>query len=159
MDKSRRHSIVIQTVMVDAYDRDRMNQKYIAWGLAITAFVATLGISSWHQGLWHSGEPVAQSRPKATEVIHIPARPFEAVASAPVRAMAAAAPPPVATPALAAATRQPPLPPPSAPPTDPQPSPATDSATDDTPSPVPDVDYEQFQAQAERAAEHSARSR
>jgi hypothetical protein len=136
-----------------------MNQKYITWGLAITAFVATLGISSWHQGLWHSEEPMAQSNQSAaTDLAHIPAHPFDAVASAPVPVMATAAPPPVTTPVLAAATPAPP--PPVPPPAEPaQSPPATDSATDDTPSPVPDVDFEQFQAQADRAADHSARTR
>lgn len=134
-----------------------MNQKYIAWGLALGAFVVTLAISARHEGLWYSDAPVTQARSSAgSDATHIPAHPFARVASASLPPMAAAAPA-VAQAVEAAA----PLPPPSLAPmpgVESQPPPPTDSATDDTPSPVPDPDYEQFQAQADRAAERGARS-
>jgi hypothetical protein len=136
-----------------------MNQKYIIWGLAISAFVATLAISSWHEGLWHSGEAVAQTPPER-DATHIPSHPFESVPPGtlppPGRLPPIASAAPVAArPVLQTATPPPPAPPPAE--SDPQPPP-TDSATDDTPSPVPDPDYEQFQQQADRGGERSARS-
>ena len=142
---------------------DPMTQKTITWGLALSAFVVTLAISSWREGLWHSGEQTAMaSASPGSDATHIPARPFEKVASSgptPVRPAPLAPAVPVATrPMMVAAA--PPPPPPAPPPvaeSAPAPAPA-DSATDDTPSPVPDPDEEQVRQQAERSAERGARS-
>lgn len=135
-----------------------MNQKYIAWGLALGAFVVTLAISARHEGLWHSDEPVTQAR-AGSDATHIPAHPFERVASASLPPMAAAHNEPAAREVAPQAAAPPPPPSPAPMPVaESQPPPPTDSATDDTPSPVPDPDYEQFQAQADRAAERGARS-
>jgi hypothetical protein len=142
---------------------DPMNQKTITWGLAISAFVATLAISSWHEGLWHSGQSVAQA-PLERDATHIPTHPFDSVPPGtlppPSRLPPIASAAPIAArPVLQTATPPPPAPPPPMPATESDPPPPpTDSATDDTPSPVPDPDLEQFQQQADRAGEHSARS-
>jgi len=37
-----------------------VKQKYTVWALAGVAFLVTLGITSWQNGLWSSGEPNAQ---------------------------------------------------------------------------------------------------
>jgi hypothetical protein len=111
-----------------------VKSKYTVWGLAGGAFLITLGITSWRNGLWSSDEPSAP--PRGVAPSHsiglpspIPKDPFQAARLPP------AAPPPVQT------TQ--PLPPPL-----PQPQPPVGNA----PSPTqemhvaaPDPIYEQSQ--------------
>lgn len=122
-----------------------MNQRFLMWGLASIVFMVTLGISSWHEGLWSSDEPVIthHARPAAAEsedITPLPARPF-----GPEK------PAPEVLPALAAVTPQPPPPPPpveALPPADIPPMPTA----------VPDMDEEDFLAHQDRAAQRGSRS-
>ena len=117
-----------------------MNQRFLMWGLASIVFVVTLGISSWHAGLWTSDEPaVRHARPApvaSDDMTPMPVRPFGPEKLAPT----------VSLPPVAAATPQPPLPAPPAvvpPPIDPPP--ASTAA-------VPDMDEADFRAHEERVA-------
>jgi type IV secretory pathway VirB10-like protein len=127
-----------------------MNQRFLMWGLASIVFVVTLGISSWHEGLWATDEPATaahQTRPTAVasdDITPIPARPF-----GPEK------PAPTAVPALAAVTPQPPAPPP--------PPPAETPPPTDTSQPMPvavaDMDEAIFMDHQDRAAQRGSRAR
>jgi hypothetical protein len=123
-----------------------MRQRFLMWGLASIVFVVTLGISSWHEGLWASSDAPApathRNRPVAVEtddITPIPTRPFgpDKPAPAPV-------------PAIAAVTASAPPPPVEPPPSveTPQEAPA-----------VPDMDEAEFRAHEERATQRGERSR
>jgi hypothetical protein len=124
-----------------------MNQRFLMWGLASIVFVVTLGISSWHAGLWTSDEPaVRHARPGAVaseDMTPMPVRPFGPEKSAPT-----VAPPPVA-----AATPQSPLPPPPA-----QAPPPIETPPQSTAA-VPDLDEADFRAHEERVARQGSRER
>jgi hypothetical protein len=78
-----------------------VNQKYIALGLAGTAFVVTLGISFWRDGPWGSDRPSAQTDTAAQKhAIPVPAHPFAAVSPGSASPVAA---PSIAAQAAAAA--------------------------------------------------------
>ena len=126
-----------------------MNQRFLMWGLASIVFVVTLGVSSWHEGLWASSAdtpsaPVThRNRPvpvQSDDTTPIPARPFgpDKPASAPVPAIAAVTPPP-----------------PVAPPPEEPPVPQIPIAD----HPVPDMDEQEFRAHEERATQRGERSR
>lgn len=117
---------------------DGVKQRYTVWGLAGAAFLVTLGVTSWRNGLWSSDELTAQ--PNRTAASHsiptptpIPKNPFQTATTPP------AAPPPVQT------TQ----PPPQLQPTpEPLPQPAVgvaSSPTQYTPPTAPDPIYEQSQ--------------
>jgi type IV secretory pathway VirB10-like protein len=123
-----------------------MNQRFLMWGLASIVFVVTLGISSWHEGLWASDEPAAahHTRPAAIandEITPMPAQPF-----GPEK------PAPTTVPALAAVTSPPPPPPPveAPPPTD---------TSQPMPTAVPDMDEAIFMDHQDRAAQRGSRAR
>ena len=124
-----------------------MNQRFLMWGLASIVFVVTLGISSWHEGLWASDEPAAaahHTRPTAVasdDITPIPARPFGPEKAAPT---------PI--PALAAVTPQPPPPPP------PEIPPPADTSQP-MPTAVADMDEAIFMDHQDRAAQHGSRAR
>jgi type IV secretory pathway VirB10-like protein len=122
-----------------------MNQRFLMWGLASIAFVVTLAISSWHEGLWPSDEATTRGNRAtalaSTDSTELPAQPFAPEHPAP------------ATPAAAVVT------PPE------QQAPAqTDAATPaEPPPPMPvaeaEVDTREFLAHRDRAAQHSSRAR
>lgn len=124
-----------------------MNQRFLMWGLASIVFVVTLGISSWHAGLWKADEPaVHHARPAAVasdDMAPMPVRPFGPEKPAPT-----VAPPPVA-----AATPQPPLPPPATEAPPPIDTPPESAAA------VPDMDEADFRAHEERVAQQGSRER
>jgi hypothetical protein len=126
-----------------------MKQRFLMWGLASIVFVVTLGVSSWHEGLWgssadappspaatHHNRPIAVASDDSTP---IPARPFgpDKSTPAPLPAIAAVTTPPPPAPVEA-------LPPVEAP----QAAPA-----------VPDMDEAEFRAHEERATLRGERSR
>ena len=123
-----------------------MNQRFLMWGLASIVFVVTLGISSWHAGLWTSDEPaIRHARPApvaSDDMTPMPLRPF-----APEKPAPTVAPPPVA-----AATTQPPLVPP------PAQTPPIDTPPQSTAA-VPDMDEADFRAHEERVAQQGSRER
>jgi len=115
-----------------------VKQKSTVWGLAGAAFLVTLGITSWRNGLWSSDEPTAQ--PGGVAVSHsidkpnpIPKDPFHAAVIPP-------APPP--PPAQTQTTQ---LPPPPQPPVENAPSGNAPSPTQAMYSTAPDPLYEQAQ--------------
>jgi len=124
-----------------------MNQRFLMWGLASIAFVVTLAISSWNEGLWPSDETVTRGNHStalvSTDSTELPARPF-----APEHPAAAADAPVLA----AAAPTQPQAPQQNEPP-----------AAADTPPPMPtaeaEVDTAEFLAHRDRASQHSSRAR
>ena len=122
-----------------------MNQRFLMWALASIVFVVTLGISSWHEGLWTSAEPATaahRARPVAVasdDSTPMPERPF-----GPEK------PAPAAVPAIAAVTTPPPPPPAEAPPPPPADTPSMSSA-------VPDMDEEEFRAHEDRASRRGGR--
>jgi hypothetical protein len=124
-----------------------MNQRFLMWGLASIAFVVTLAISSWHEGLWPYDETPAHGDRAVSlafaDPVPLPAQPF-----APQRPA-----PPAATPIQAAPT----APQPQAQ-QQPEPPPPVEA-----PPPLPvaeqEVDTTEFLAHRDRAAQHSARSR
>ena len=113
-----------------------MKQKYAVWGFAVAAFLVTLGIMSWQNGLWSSDESSAQSDgAAASHSIHvpnpIPKDPFHA-------AVTPSEAPPAATPAAAPPSQTAQLPP--------QPTIGTGSSpTQARQSTAPDPVYEQAQ--------------
>jgi hypothetical protein len=125
-----------------------MNQRFLMWGLASIAFVVTLAISSWHEGLWPSDEiPPRVNRltaPTSADPMPIPAQPFGPAHPAPA----------VATPIVAAVS------PPQ--PQAPQ-QPETIEPADEPPPPIPtaeaEVDTAEFLRHRDRTAQHSARAR
>ena len=124
-----------------------MNQRFLIWGLASIAFVVTLAISSWHEGLWASDETTTRGNRApavaSTDSTELPARPF-----APEH-------PPLATATPSAAVVTPPQP--QAPQQSDMPPPA------ESPPPMPvaeaEVDTAEFRAHRDRASSHSARAR
>lgn len=134
-----------------------MPERIIVLGLACAAFVVTLGISSWHNGLWHSGDSstaqdVENAQRTRTLLSSAPtaqlARPFAPAVAAP------APPPPAATPPT------PPPPPAETKAGDPGP-PApelTQSTAQSEPSTSPEVDNGERLAEMDRAARHGSRS-
>jgi hypothetical protein len=132
-----------------------MKQHFLIWGVGGVAFAVTLAISSWHDGLWESGETVASSARTAipvtasssvTAATPVPARPFGPVSTNTE----------VTTPTVTAVTPQSPAP-------QQQETPApTESPPPDTHDAVPDsapsADEAEFRARSDRAAEHSARA-
>ena len=121
-----------------------MNQRFLMWGLASIAFVVTLGISSWHEGLWASDEPatVHHTRPAAVandDITPMPAQPFGPAKTAPA-----------ALPAIAAVTPQPPPPPAEAPP--------PSDPSEPMPNAVADMDEAVFMDHQDRAAQHASRA-
>ena len=126
-----------------------MNQRFLMWGLASIAFVVTLTVTSWNQGLWQSDETAAPAQNvraaslTSANPTDLPFRPFvptHVEQPAPVETVAAVKLPP--PPDLAPAPQEEP------PPAD---EPAQASAQE--------LDEQEFQAHRDRAAEHSARSR
>ena len=124
-----------------------MKQRFLMWGLASIAFVVTLAISSWHEGLWpYDGTPTRGNRVASlvsADPVPLPSQPFAPEHPAP----------PAATPLVVAATppqpkdlQQPETPPP-----------------EEAPPPMPtaeqEVDTTEFLAHRDRAAQHSARTR
>jgi hypothetical protein len=74
-----------------------VKHKYVIWGLAGAAFLVTLGITSWREGLWSSDEPNAQAGgAAASHSSPTPTHPSQVVETPP--AAAAAAPPRAAAP-------------------------------------------------------------
>ena len=134
-----------------------MKQKYAIWGFAGAAFLVTLGITSWRNGLWNSDGPGAQ--PGGTAVSHsiqksnpIPKDPFQ-----PARILPAA-------PAPMQATQSPPQQLPSQP--QPQPQPTVENAPtpmEVTPPTAPDTIYEEalddYKQRAKLMEEIAARAR
>src|ERR1700728_4129292 len=57
-----------------------MNQRFLMWGLASIAFIVTLAISSWHEGLWPYNEAPTPSDRAASlaspDPVSLPAQPF-----------------------------------------------------------------------------------
>src|SRR5579862_9865507 len=49
------------TRVLDGGQGDDVKDKYIIGGLAAAAFLLTLGVLSWLNGWWSSGEPSAQA--------------------------------------------------------------------------------------------------
>jgi hypothetical protein len=152
-----RYASVTKTVIIGRYHwwfwhRDPwgngMNQRFLMWGLASIAFVVTLAISSWHEGLWPSDEIPARGNSAATltsaDPAPVPAQPFGPAHPAPA----------VVGPVLAAAT------PPQA--QAPQ-QPETAMPAAYTPPPMPtaeaEVDTAEFLSHRDRAALHSSRAR
>jgi hypothetical protein len=125
-----------------------MNQRFLMWGLASIAFVVTLAISSWHEGLWPSDEaPTGGKRLTALispDPMPLPAQPFGPAHPAPA----------VATPIVAAVT--------SPQPQAPQ-QPETMEPAAESPPPMPtaeaEVDTAEFLRHRDRAAQHSSRAR
>jgi hypothetical protein len=124
-----------------------MNQRFLMWGLTSIAFVVTLAISSWHDGLWTSGAiPARGNRPVAlsSEPTALPVRPF---------APENAAPTPVTPPALATAA-------PETQAQEQQPTPAAaEIPAPSMPSAEAEVDTTEFLAHRDRASQHSSRAR
>ena len=124
-----------------------MNQRFLMWGLASIAFVVTLAISSWQEGLWPSDGTITRGNRApalaSIESTELPARPF-----APEHPTSA-----VATPAAAVVTP----PPQQAPAQTDIPAPA------ESPPPMPvaeaEVDTTEFLAHRDRASQHSSRAR
>jgi hypothetical protein len=127
-----------------------MNQRFLMWGLTSIAFVATLAISAWQQGLW----PAEDVTPRVSHPIPIALASAESTPM-PLRPFAPANPAPAtAEPAIqAVATPQP-----QAPEQQPTPAPAEVSPPS-MPTAVPDVDEEEFLAHRDRAAQRGSRSR
>lgn len=134
-----------------------MNQRFLMWGLAGIAFIATLAISSWNEGLWPFEETTIPhgnhqaTVAMSTEPAPLPARPFgpETLTEAPT-------PPPTVDSAV-------PLPPDDPPPIEaPEPPPVLASDEDQPPS-VPAAETEQemteFLANRDRASQRSSRAR
>jgi hypothetical protein len=124
-----------------------MKQRFLMWGLASIAFVVTLAISSWHEGLWpYDDTPTRGNRVASlasADPVPLPAQPFAPEHPAPPEAtpiVVAAAPP------QPQALHQPETPPP-----------------EEAPPPMPaaeqEVDTTEFLAHRDRAAQHSARTR
>lgn len=137
-----------------------VDQKIITWGLAGAAFIVTLGISSWQEGLWRSDQPSARTGDLliVRDSIRIPQHPFEAASSSD-------AAPPLATPVIAArpkVTAAIPLPPPPMPTQTAQSQPERtaemQSSTADAPSSVDDLDDDQSR-DAEWAVKFGSRFR
>ena len=127
-----------------------MNQRFLMLGFASLVFVVTLGVSSWHEGLWTSNEPAVpahRARPVAVasedDITPIPAHPF-----GPDK------PTPTAVPAIAAVT---PPPPPPTPQVETPPPPSAEAPS--SAEPVQDMDEAEFRAHEERAAQRGARTR
>ena len=122
-----------------------MNQRFLMWGLASIAFVVTLAISSWHEGLWPSDETITRGDRAAalasTDSTALPARPFAPEHPAPATLSAAVVTPPQ----------------PQAPQQADTPAPA------ESPPPMPvaeaEVDTAEFLAHRDRASQHSSRAR
>jgi hypothetical protein len=129
-----------------------ITQRWITWGAAVAAFVVTLGLSAWHEGLWGADGP-RESAPLPVVSLTNPAqmqgRPF-----GPSRAaLELAAPTPQATPLAAAAAA------PTAPELQPEAAPeVSNSEPQAEPYNTPDVDNGEMQALRDRAALHSSRS-
>jgi hypothetical protein len=128
-----------------------MNQRFLMWGLASIAFVVTLTVTSWNEGLWQSDEtaaPVHNVRAASLTSANptdLPFRPFVTThveQPAPVETVAAVKPLPP-PPDLAPAPQE-------------EPPPADEPSTQAS---AQELDDQEFQAHRDRAAEHSARSR
>jgi hypothetical protein len=126
-----------------------MKQRFLMWGLASIAFVVTLAISSWHEGLWPYDEAPTRSNRAASlapaDPVPLPAQPFAPEHPAP----------PAATPIVVAATP----PQPQAPQQPASPAPAPEETVPPMPTAEQEVDTSEFLAHRDRAAQHSARSR
>ena len=123
-----------------------MSQRFLMWGLASIVFVVTLGISSWHEGLWASDEPAAAHDVRPTAVAS------EDIPPMPARPFGPEKPAPTAVPVIAAVTPQPPPPPLAE-----TPPPADTSQP--MPTAVPDMDEADFLAHQDRATQHGSRAR
>ena len=127
-----------------------MNQHFLMWGLTSIAFLVTLAISSWHDGLWTSDAiPTRGNRPAAlasAEPTALPLRPF---------APENAAPTSMTPPALAAAKPET-----ETQPQEQQPTPAAaEITTPSMPIAAAEVDTTEFLAHRDRASQHSSRAR
>lgn len=115
-----------------------MNQRFLMWGLTSIAFVVTLAISSWHDGLWTSDAiPARGNRPVAlssAEPTALPVRPFAPEHAAPM-AMTSPAPEQQPTP------------------------PAAEIAPPSMPIAEAEVDTTEFLSHRDRASQHSSRAR
>jgi len=125
-----------------------MNQRFLMWGLTSIAFVVTLAISSWHDGLWTSEAiPVRGNRPVAlslAEPTALPVRPFAPANAAPT---AMTSPTPAAAEPETQAQAQ-------------QPTPAAaEIATPGMPVAAAEVDTTEFLAHRDRASQHNFRAR
>ncbi len=120
-----------------------MKQKYVIWGLAGAAFLVTLGISAWREGLWSPDEPSAPaSGVAASHSLPMPEHPFQAAVNtpAPVSSAATVSPPTAVLPPKAS------MPPPvtASPPTQPGDGNAASAVTNAGPLSV-DPPHEQSQ--------------
>jgi hypothetical protein len=124
-----------------------MKQRFLMWGLASMAFVVTLAVSSWNEGLWFADEPpIRGSRPAtlaSADPIPLPAEPYGPIKPATVATSTVTA----ATPPQPQALQQ----------TEP-PAPAEQLAL---PMPVAEaeVDTPHFLSRRDRASQHSSRAR
>lgn len=132
-----------------------MKQKYAVWVLAGSAFLATLGITSWRNGLWSSDEPGAQPvKAASSRSINtpnpIPKDPFQATGVPP------AAPAPA--PAQPTQSAPEPLPPPPEPAVGiaSSPPPYTQSAP---PDPISEQSQDDYKQRAKLMEEIAARAR
>ena len=123
-----------------------MNQRFLMWGLTSIAFVVTLAISSWHDGLWTSDAvPARGNRPVAlslAEPTALPIRPFAPENAAPTVMTA-----PAATKSETQAQEQQPTPAPA------------EIATPSMPIAAAEVDTTEFLAHRDRAAQRGSRAR
>ena len=125
-----------------------VKQKYAVWGVAGAAFLLTLGITSWRNGLWSSDEPSAQPGGSGAAASHsidrpnpVPKHPFQAAIIPP------AAPPPAQTTQL-----------PSPPTVGNAPSPTEDRGST-TPDPIYEQSQEDYKERAKLMEEIAARAR
>ena len=133
-----------------------MKQKFTVWGLAGAAFLVTLGITSWQNGLWSSGEPSAQPDGVAAnrsidKPNPIPKDPFQAAVPPAAAALPPAAMAPPAAPPPAETTQSPPQPPVENAPTQ-----AMDSTA---PDPVYEQSQDDYKQRAKLMEEIAARAR
>jgi hypothetical protein len=131
-----------------AWPGTTMNQRFLMWGLTSIAFVVTLAISSWHEGLWTSDAIHTRgNRPAplaSAEPTELPIRPFAPENAAPT----------AMTPAPLAATK------PGTQAQEQQPtSAAAEIATASMPIAEAEVDTSEFLAHRDRASQHGSRAR
>ena len=133
-----------------------MKQKYAVWGVAGAAFLVTLGITSWRNGLWSSDEPTAQ--PGSAAASHsidkpnpVPKHPFQAAMITPT------APQPAQTTHLQPQPAETTQPPPTATVAN-APSPTQDRLST-TPDPIYEQSQEAYKQRAKLMEEIAARAR
>jgi len=131
-----------------AFGDQRMNQRFLMWGLTSIAFLVTLAISSWNEGLWVPDETPTQHTVRTASFVEdeaptaLPARPFaplHTAQSTPVETIAAATPPPAPAP------------------------PEQEAPAQEQPPPMPvaeqEMDTNEFLAHRDRAFQRGSRAR